>query len=76
MRRFDGTEAAEEGVVNEERGELRRVERSVVRLVVLDAANHVLPLQTRDLGNPAFGTSWELPGGGVEPGETPSRPRP
>jgi 8-oxo-dGTP pyrophosphatase MutT (NUDIX family) len=52
------------------RGELRRVERNVVRVVVLDAANHVLLLQTRDLGNPAFGTSWELPGGGMEPGET------
>jgi len=39
-------------------------------VVVLDAANHVLLLQTRDLGNPAFGTSWELPGGGMESGET------
>ena len=50
--------------------ELLRVERNVIRVVVLDAANHVLLLQTRDLGNPAFGTSWELPGGGMEPGET------
>lgn len=56
--------------MNNDRGELRRVERNVVRVVVLDAANHVLLLQTRDLGNPAFGTSWELPGGGMEPGET------
>jgi 8-oxo-dGTP pyrophosphatase MutT (NUDIX family) len=56
--------------MNDDRGELRRVERNVVRVVVLDAANHVLLLQTRDLGNPAFGTSWELPGGGLEPGET------
>jgi hypothetical protein len=46
----------------DDRGELRRVERNVVRMVVLDTANHVLLLQTRDLGNPAFGTSWELPG--------------
>jgi 8-oxo-dGTP pyrophosphatase MutT (NUDIX family) len=56
--------------MNNDRGELRRVERNVVRMVVLDTANHVLLLQTRDLGNPAFGTSWELPGGGMEPGET------
>jgi 8-oxo-dGTP pyrophosphatase MutT (NUDIX family) len=67
MRRFDGPE---DGVMNEDRGELPLVERNVVRVVVLDAANHVLLLQTRDLGNPAFGTSWELPGGGMEPGET------
>jgi 8-oxo-dGTP pyrophosphatase MutT (NUDIX family) len=67
MRRFDG---AEDGVTNEDRGELRWVERNVVRVLVLDAANHVLLLQTRDLGNPAFGTSWELPGAGMEPGET------
>jgi 8-oxo-dGTP pyrophosphatase MutT (NUDIX family) len=56
--------------MNNDSGELRRVERNAVRVVVLDAANHVLLLQTRDLGNPAFGTSWELPGGGMEPGET------
>ena len=46
------------------------IERMVVRLVVLDASNQVLLLQTRDLGNPTFGTSWELPGGGMEHGET------
>jgi 8-oxo-dGTP pyrophosphatase MutT (NUDIX family) len=56
--------------MNDDRGELRRVERNVVRVVVLDAVNHVLLLQTRDLGNPTFGTSWELPGGGTESGET------
>jgi len=39
------------------RCELLRVERNVIRVVMLDAANHVLLLQTRDLGNPAFGTS-------------------
>jgi 8-oxo-dGTP pyrophosphatase MutT (NUDIX family) len=50
--------------------DLPLVERSVVRLVVLDSSNRVLLLQTRDLGNPAFGTSWELPGGGMEVGET------
>jgi 8-oxo-dGTP pyrophosphatase MutT (NUDIX family) len=56
--------------MNDNRGELRRVERYVIRMVVLDAGNHVLLLQTRDLSNSAFGTSWELPGGGREPGET------
>jgi 8-oxo-dGTP pyrophosphatase MutT (NUDIX family) len=60
----------EDGVMNDDHGELRQVERNVVRVVVLDAANQVLLLQTRDLGNPTFGTSWELPGGGMEPGET------
>jgi 8-oxo-dGTP pyrophosphatase MutT (NUDIX family) len=46
------------------------VRRAVARLVVLDADGRILLLHTRDLGNPAFGTSWELPGGGLEPGET------
>lgn len=46
------------------------VERNVVRVVALDARGNVLLLHTRDVGNPAFGTSWELPGGGVETGET------
>jgi 8-oxo-dGTP pyrophosphatase MutT (NUDIX family) len=50
--------------------ELPLVERSVVRLVVLDSNDHILLLHTRDLHNPAFGTSWELPGGGIEAGET------
>jgi 8-oxo-dGTP pyrophosphatase MutT (NUDIX family) len=45
-------------------------ERSVVRLVVLDSHNCVLLLHVRDLSNPAFGTGWELPGGGMEPGES------
>jgi 8-oxo-dGTP pyrophosphatase MutT (NUDIX family) len=56
--------------MNDDPCELRRVERNAVRVVVLDTADRVLLLQTRDLGNPAFGTSWELPGGGIEPGET------
>jgi len=46
------------------------VERNVVRLVVLDARDHVLLLHTRDASNPAFGTLWELPGGGMEDGES------
>jgi hypothetical protein len=40
--------------MNDNRGELRRVERYVIRMVVLDAGNHVVLLQTRDLSNPAF----------------------
>jgi 8-oxo-dGTP pyrophosphatase MutT (NUDIX family) len=50
--------------------ELPLVERNAVRLVVLDDRDRLLLLHTRDLGNPAFGTAWELPGGGMEPGES------
>jgi 8-oxo-dGTP pyrophosphatase MutT (NUDIX family) len=46
------------------------IERDVVRLVVVDVDERVLLLRTRDAGNPDFGTSWELPGGGIESGET------
>jgi 8-oxo-dGTP pyrophosphatase MutT (NUDIX family) len=46
------------------------VERNVVRAVVLDDAERVLLLQVGELGNPEFGTAWELPGGGIEAGET------
>ncbi len=46
------------------------IERSVVRLVVLDQRNHVLLLHTRDDSHPDLGTWWELPGGGIEPGES------
>lgn len=46
------------------------IERDVVRLVVLDANEHILLLHTRDLGSSTSGTAWELPGGGMEPGET------
>jgi 8-oxo-dGTP pyrophosphatase MutT (NUDIX family) len=46
------------------------VEREVVRLVVLDARAHVLLFHTRDPTYPELGTWWELPGGGVEDGET------
>jgi 8-oxo-dGTP pyrophosphatase MutT (NUDIX family) len=45
-------------------------ERNVVRVVLLDTDNRVLLLNVRDLSNPAFGSAWELPGGGMEPGET------
>jgi 8-oxo-dGTP pyrophosphatase MutT (NUDIX family) len=50
--------------------DLPLVERRVVRLVVLDIAERVLLFHTRDSTDPALGTCWELPGGGIEPGET------
>lgn len=46
------------------------IERSVVRAVVLDRHDRVLLLHTRDPTYPELGTWWELPGGGIEPGET------
>lgn len=45
------------------------VERNVVRLVVLDTSGRVLLLHVRDATQPEFGVAWELPGGGIEPGE-------
>src|SRR5262245_10632265 len=50
--------------------DLPLVERTVVRLVVLDTAGHVLLFHTRDPTYPELGEWWELPGGGLEPGET------
>jgi 8-oxo-dGTP pyrophosphatase MutT (NUDIX family) len=46
------------------------VERTVVRAVVLDVQEHVLLFHTRDPTYPELGMWWELPGGGIEPGET------
>jgi 8-oxo-dGTP pyrophosphatase MutT (NUDIX family) len=46
------------------------IERSTVRLVVLDTQHKMLLFHTRDLGNPDLGTWWELPAGGIDPGET------
>jgi 8-oxo-dGTP pyrophosphatase MutT (NUDIX family) len=46
------------------------IERSAVRLVVLDGLGRVLLFHTRDPDHPDLGTWWELPGGGVDPGET------
>jgi 8-oxo-dGTP pyrophosphatase MutT (NUDIX family) len=49
---------------------LHIVERNAVRLVLLDARGSLLLLHTRDLSDEHFGSAWELPGGGVEPGES------
>lgn len=56
--------------MDETRRDLPVVERTAVRLVVLDAADRVLLLHVQDLSNPQFGTVWELPGGGIEPDES------
>jgi 8-oxo-dGTP pyrophosphatase MutT (NUDIX family) len=48
----------------------RSVVRAVVVVVVVDALDQVLLLHTRDPWYPEQGTRWELPGGGIEPGET------
>ncbi|MFG1721207.1 NUDIX hydrolase [Micromonospora chalcea] len=45
-------------------------ERSAVRLVVLDATDRLLLFHTRDPDHPDLGVWWELPGGGLDPGET------
>jgi 8-oxo-dGTP pyrophosphatase MutT (NUDIX family) len=44
--------------------------RSAVRLVVLDEQDRVLLFHTHDPDHPDLGRWWELPGGGVDHGET------
>lgn len=46
------------------------LERTAVRLVVLDDRENVLLFHTQDLDHPGLGHWWELPGGGIDPGET------
>lgn len=46
------------------------IERSAVRLVVLDARNTLLLFHTHDPDHADLGTWWELPGGGIDPGES------
>ena len=46
------------------------IARSVVRLVVLAADDRMLLFHTRDPIHTELGTWWELPGGGIEVGET------
>ncbi|MGI5162237.1 NUDIX domain-containing protein [Microbispora sp. CA-102843] len=45
------------------------VERDVVRLVVRDALDRILLFHTREITAPELGQWWELPGGGIDPGE-------
>jgi 8-oxo-dGTP pyrophosphatase MutT (NUDIX family) len=49
---------------------LADVERTSVRVVLRDLAGHLLLFDTVDPLNPALGSWWELPGGGMEPGES------
>jgi 8-oxo-dGTP pyrophosphatase MutT (NUDIX family) len=44
--------------------------RSAVRLVVLDEHGQVLLFHTRQPHHPDLGLWWELPGGGIDPGES------
>jgi 8-oxo-dGTP pyrophosphatase MutT (NUDIX family) len=46
------------------------VERQVVRVVLQDAHGDVLLFRTREATAPELGQWWELPGGGIDPGET------
>jgi len=46
------------------------IERTAVRIVLLDAAGDVLLFHTHDPDHPDLGAWWELPGGGIDPGET------
>lgn len=46
------------------------LERRCVRVVVHDSEGRVLLFRTRDVTAPELGEWWELPGGGIDPGET------
>jgi 8-oxo-dGTP pyrophosphatase MutT (NUDIX family) len=46
------------------------VRRQAARAVVLGPDDRVLLIKARDPFNPAKGEWWELPGGGMEPGES------
>jgi 8-oxo-dGTP pyrophosphatase MutT (NUDIX family) len=46
------------------------VDRDSVRVLVFDSHERLLLLQTTDPAEPERGTCWELPGGGIDPGET------
>lgn len=45
-------------------------ERRAVRLVVRDSADRVLLFHTREITAPELGQWWELPGGGIDEGES------
>jgi 8-oxo-dGTP pyrophosphatase MutT (NUDIX family) len=46
------------------------LERDVVRIVVRDSDDKVLLFHTHELTAPELGEWWELPGGGIDEGET------
>lgn len=46
------------------------LERDVVRLVVRDTLGRILLFHTHEPAAPELGDWWELPGGGIDPGET------
>lgn len=46
------------------------LERSAVRVVLIDGRGNILLLHTRDLHDSEFTSAWELPGGGMESGES------
>lgn len=50
--------------------DLPLTERSAVRVVVRDSEGRILLFLTRDVTEPEQGEWWELPGGGIDPGET------
>ncbi|MEU5673082.1 NUDIX domain-containing protein [Micromonospora sp. NPDC047753] len=56
--------------MNELPRDLPILERRAVRVVVVDDTDRVLLFHTRDPDHARLGTWWELPGGGMDPGET------
>lgn len=50
--------------------DLPLVRRRAVRMAVLDPGGRLLLLHIREPLHPEVGTFWELPGGGIEEGET------
>jgi 8-oxo-dGTP pyrophosphatase MutT (NUDIX family) len=60
--------------MREVRAELPRdlpiVERNVVRLVVRDSEDRILLFHAHEIAAPELGAWWELPGGGIDEGET------
>lgn len=46
------------------------IERSTVRVIVLDTGGRILLFHARDSRHPEAGTWWEPPGGGIDPGES------
>lgn len=49
---------------------LKETERHAVRVILIDKTRSILLLSTRDVSNPNFINSWELPGGGILEGES------